>query len=479
MKQYRTTIISVIVIAAAVAAFFIISSVVNKDGADAGQPTATPETEESEKMFDINDISDILRYECNIVDDIVLEYENGEWTCPSYTDLVLNSSSISISLNVVRESMAVPVYEGDITAEVYDTYDISRDKYIRITLKDGSTYTLRFGMQKPGTHSYFAVIDESRKIYLVTDTYRNNLTLTKENLLQTRIFNFNDPGKIRHVDVSRSGEPFFSLTADITGEARTWAMNYPLERAGNDTHIEEIMTAITSLYTKDYIEGDCEDLSVYGLDVPYYEITVTDNKGAQTLSLGSKVPSGDAYYCTFGSSGGELVNNVFSIETTYLTFIDDNVVKYMDTYIFSELYTVLETAEINISCGGVNETYTLGFDIWDDGEQLYFNGQAVADDNTQIRAFRKINTAIYSLDIVGIDDEPAEKGERLISVVYKLNTGETVTVEGFRRDETTMYLYKDGEYTGGYEHIRQITGSVDGYGVIGTIENYKTVSGMN
>lgn len=475
MKQYKTTIISLAVIIVAIAAFFIISSVIKKDdAAPEPSPSPSPFEEVSENIFDVTNVTDISRYECNIVDNIVLERDGSSWICTSYDDLTLENVNVSYSMNLVSKAVAVCVYEGDITGEILETYGISSSEYVKIVLKDGSVNTLRFGIQKPGTLSYFAVLEEKSKVYLITGNYRNNIIITKENLIHTKVFDFADTGKIRKIEVQKSGEVFMQLEASGSGEDRTWSMTYPLKRDGNDSHIEEIISSVTGVYCSEYIEGDCEDLSEYGLDVPYYVLKITDNNGAQTLTLGSKTPDGKSYYCMLGDR-----NDIFAIEMSSVTFTDDNIIKYMDTFIFAQMYTELKLAEVEITCGDVNENFTLGFDIWDDGEQLYFNGEPVADETQIIRAFRHVNTAIYSLDLVGIEDEPENKGERLISVKYTLSSGETVTVEGFRRDETTMYLYENGVYSGGYDHIRQITGNYDSYGIIGSVEYFRSISGMS
>lgn len=475
MKQYKTTIISLIVIAMVVAGFFLLSAILDRSKTSENPSDATPEESISEKIFAIESVGEISRYECNIVDDIRLERDGSNaWICTSYPDLTLNESGILSGLNSLKQCMAPLVYEGEITDEIIKNYDISRTQHIKVQLKDGTEYTLRFGMQKPGTASYFAVVEEKNKVYLINSTYKSSIALTKENLLHTKIFDFNDAGKIKNMEILKGGEPFLSLSAVPQNDGRTWTMEAPLNRPGNDTHIEEVITAVTALYTENYIEGDCEDLSKYGLENPSYVLRLTDNKGTQSLFLGNKVPEGNAYYCTFGGN-----NNVFTVSTSTLTFTDDSVLKYMNTSIFNRMYTELERVTVNITCGEIRESFTMGFDIWDDGERLYFNDAELPDDNTVIRAFRRINTALYSLDLVGLGPEPETKGERLISVEYRTSSGETILVEGFRQDETTMSLYENGQYCGGYEYIRQITGTNDNYGIAGTLENFRTISGMN
>ena len=475
MKQYKTTIISLIIIAVVAAGFFIVSAVLDRNQTNENPAGATAEEQSGEKIFNIESVSEISAYECNIVDDIRLERgSSDEWTCTSYPDLTLYEAGIVSGLNSIRQCMAVLVYEGEITDEIIKNYEISRTEYIKVQLKDGTEYTLHFGMQKPGTSSCFAVVEEMNKVYLMNSTYKDSIIITKENLLHTKIFNFNDEGKIKGIEIQKSGEQFVVLSEVLSDENRAWTMEFPLNREGDDSHIEDVLTAVTALYTEDYIEGDCQDLSKYGLENPYYVLRLTDNKGTQTLSLGNKVPEGNAYYCIFG---GE--NNVFTVGTSTLTFLDDTELKYMNPSIFNRMYTELELIKIDVTCGEYNESYTMGFDIWEDGEQLYFNDAPLPDDNTIIRAFRRMNTALYSLDLVGLAPEPETKGERLIAVEYHTSSGETILVEGFRRDETTMSLYENGVYCGGYDHIRQITGTNDAYGILGTLENFRTLSGMN
>ena len=81
--------------------------------------------------------------------------------------------------------MAVLVYEGEITDEIIKNYEISRTEYSKVQLKDGTEYTLHFGMQKPGTSSCFAVVEEMNKVYLMNSTYKDSIIITKENLLHT------------------------------------------------------------------------------------------------------------------------------------------------------------------------------------------------------------------------------------------------------------------------------------------------------
>ena len=78
MKQYKTTIISLIVIVIVVAGFFIISAVLDRNKTEDDPAAGTAEEAKSEKVFNIESVGAISRYECNIIDNIKLERDSSD-----------------------------------------------------------------------------------------------------------------------------------------------------------------------------------------------------------------------------------------------------------------------------------------------------------------------------------------------------------------------------------------------------------------
>ena len=52
----------------------------------------------------------------------------------------------------------------------------------------------------------------------MNSTYKDSIIITKENLLHTKIFNFNDEGKIKGIEIQKSGEQFVVLSAVLSDE---------------------------------------------------------------------------------------------------------------------------------------------------------------------------------------------------------------------------------------------------------------------
>lgn len=478
MKRYKSIIIALVVIVVAVAAFFALDSFVLNDDGEA-KSTNSPDditgmfAEDTELLFDVESEDNIVKYECNIVDNIVLERnENKKWFCSTYTDVPVIHDAIDNDINQVIGSMATVVYEGEITEDTIQNYGISNLKYVKLTLDDGSVYTLCYGMQKQGSSSCFAMIKEKNKIYLLNTTHKDYTIITLENIINSDIFDFSDNGKIKYIYVEKNGEKFIELTATLQKDGRTWDMQYPIKNRGEDPHIEEVLSIVTLMKTQEYIEGDCQELSKYGLEIPVYSMSLADSENVQKVNIGNISPEGDAYYCTVGND-----NNVFTIAKESLQFIDDPEIKYINTYlhmqISQEIYKVLKTAEVDISCDGYSSSFVLGFEIDDNTEKRYYES-VLMETKEEINAFKHLNTSIYELNLVGLDDEPKEKGELLITVKYTCEDG-VYEIKGYRRDETTMYLYMNDIYCGGYDYIRQVTGSSQAYGIKGSLEELQKI----
>ena len=111
MKQYKTTIISLVVIVVMLVGFFVTWSLIDKDKTDA--QTATPtESIATESVFDFSSISKINLYECNIVDNIKLQRDSsGNWLSTTHADVDLYAVGINSALNSVKSCSATSVYE--------------------------------------------------------------------------------------------------------------------------------------------------------------------------------------------------------------------------------------------------------------------------------------------------------------------------------------------------------------------------------
>lgn len=468
MKQYRTAIIAIIIIAALTATYFIVSPLIEKK--DEGEAVSTQTPNNSEPLFNIESVDDIVKYECNYEDDIVLEKNNDAlWECVTYTEIPVNQADVTMDFKGMIDIVAEAIYEGDITQEVIDTYGFSEDKYVKITLVDGRTYTINLGMQKPGSGMYFIMIPENNKVYLSNTTYLDMLSITLQNLVNSDVFSFGEAEVISSCCIYKNDEMFVYLDTKMQAEGKAWIMTYPLERDGDSEYIESVISSLTSIETVDYIEGDCKDLEKYGLKKPKNKIYLAAYDNSQSISLGNLAPSGDEYYCTLGDD-----NNVFTVSTENLNFLDDSVLQYVNKLVYSEPYANLKKADVKIDYEGTALSYVMEIDINGENENYYLDSELLSEKSQQ-EAFKHLLAAMYGIKLENIENEPDEKGKKLLSIIYTDINGTQTTVECYSRDEITMYLYMNGEYCGGYQTILRITGEYELYGIIKSYENLKNL----
>lgn len=474
MKKYKTTIIASIVIVVALTAFFIFRAFLpeNDDGpGDAQEEINTVEV----VSFVPSDVNKIDLYDGTNHILMELKYD-GDWACKTATELPLVQANVKSFLTVLRNARGQVVYEGEITEEKRETYGIDDKKYIDYTLTDGTLIRLSVGVEKPGASSSYVCVtgdpENQDRIYLITSTYLDTIFFDQHDLISTTIFAFEDPGKIRKMEIYKKGELFFSADADLSAEQRAWNATYPINRQGSYENIESVLSACVSLVTAGYVESNPENLTKYGLDVPYFELAVTDNKQTIKMTLGDLNPEGTHYYCLVSG-----MDHIFTIQADTITFTDEPQLAFIYEYAYMVNYADL--TQLKFSYDG--EDYVLTYEIFEEDENLYFNGINVyLDKERDYRfEFKKIGTSLYGIAIDTIEPVPQHTDEIIIDIEYTLKDGTVVTVTGYKRDDYTYCAYVNGEYIGGYSNTRGLTGTAENYGLAGCIKDLESLLGID
>ena len=465
MKKYLATIIAVVLVAVILTGFFIAK---NAGAFDPPAPTADPEENvETGQVFSFfskseTAFSDVVGIVSVYGDmELVLKKQNDGWTSTSHPGLKVISNNVNSKLNSMRSLNGRVAYTGEITESKKYEFGFVDSKYsVSFTMADGSENKVVFGKDNQNGGSCYVWEEGTDKVYLVGVYNRTSTVITASDLVSASVFSFEDNGQISGVDISRDGGDLLKLRSVLSTEAdvpRSWRVLYPLERNGDVSAIESLVTTLTSTMLEAIHELNCEDLSVYGL--------ITDPHKTTVLSVGNSTPDRSGYYVTV--DGG---NDVYIVNSSYITYTDISPLSYIDRYVYMIHYTLLSRVELEI----LGRRYLMTYETSENSEDDRFtiNGTDVNISGNDCRGdFKRIGTAMYGLRFVGLEDEPAARGELLAGIRYVLSDGTENTVECVRRDDTTMYYYFNGEYTGGYGNIYLLTSGNADYGILGTIDN--------
>lgn len=447
MKRYKTTIIALVLIVVCVAGYFIVRKLDLRDSSP--EPSATPQNPSTSSVFPFGTDADaadrIARIECQTKDNIVLEKQGGEWICTSYPELQVLSKNVSAIIRRMCSYGGPLVFEGEMTEAVRSQFGLDGEEKITVTMNDGTVYTVIFGGLNTSGGACYTWLEGTEQIYLCSLTFRDYMMLTKVDLISATVFDFTDSGQINRVSISKNGENFVRLSATLSGvvgEARTWTMEYPLSRKADKQNTETLVASLLNISIEDIAVSNCEDLAAYGLSPAEYSVSVTSPEKTVSLQIGSRTKDGSGYYFTV--NGG---SDVYTVSSSKITFKDESSLVYMDQFVFMVMYTELSKVELTLD----GKTHTLGFDYANDEENFYFDGVCATKTNADYEdEFRSVLTAVYQLELAGIDPEPSEPGEVLCEIRYEQSDGTVTTVVCTARSETTMYYYLNGEYVGGY-----------------------------
>lgn len=482
MKKYLSTIIALVVIVLVAGGFFIVKCTGLLDPKPSEEPDPDDDvvtgavfsffTEDPESFSKVVKIESV-----NGGESLVLEKKSGEWYSTSHPGLSVISKNVTSCLNSMKSLNGRVAYDGEMTeSKRYEFGFEESTTYIELTLSDGTVHKVIIGKDNQNGGSGYAWETGTGVVYLVSKYQLYSTLIDAVDLVNAKIFVFDDPGQISKVTITKDGSDYLKLQAVFSAEvdvARSWTVKYPIERKGDTTTIEGLVSSLTSILMTGIQELNCEDLSKYGLSPAKFRVAVTDPNKTVILSIGNMTPDRSSFYVTVDNG-----SDVYLVSSSYVTFTDTTLLSFMDEYIFMVSYTKLKEVDIDI----LGRKYVLTYDATGerDDEVFTINGTNVyfSKERDYRGDFKRIGTAIYGIVLTGLEDEPAEKGECLCRIRYEENDGTVNTVECFDRDGSTMYLYLNGVYQGGYGNTYLLTSDNKNYGIFGTIENLYSNMGI-
>ncbi|NLN05582.1 MAG: DUF4340 domain-containing protein [Clostridiaceae bacterium] len=464
MKQYKVTIISLIVLAVALAGYFLISGLV---GGDSSNDDGDQIRRERVLAFHPNDV---VKIETHYKEDFVLEKIDDKWVCTSHDDLRVHEPSVIAILNSYANMQGNVVVGEDetIIAENFGFHD--DPSTFTIYLKDGKTHTLVLGNTTLSGSEIFCMFAGGDKVYKISGTYASRFQVTRATITTNKVFPNINKDRINTIELVRHGEPKYIIRGDFSGEEKAWKLTYPFTIRGDNVQINALVDTLMGLTVGDLVNTNVEDLSEYGLDVPVAKYIVKDNQTTRTFEIGGRTSDGYNRYCTVN---GE--NHVYLVAMSKLSFVDNEVTMYMNTYPFLENQMVLSNVKLNIQ----GEVWNLDYEVTETDENYWFNGVNVNRPNKDLRSqFKKITTAMYSLRLEEIDLEEPQPKELICSIEYTRTDNSKVLVEYYKRSENTCYIFVDGEFMNGMIYTRRIIGDTSD-SLINVVKNFESMMNEN
>ena len=489
MKQYKVTIIAVIVLIVAIAAFLVVKNVVVKNDPT---PTDSPDDYVDQTVtlcaFLPKNVTKITFH--NEEELVVVRLSEDSWTCTSHPEIEVYDTAVQDILTIFGSLNGLLIMDGSKEQIDYGKFGLGEEndpKWTSVLLEDGTTYKVFLGVNNLSGSRTYAKVDGEDKVYSISSTYSDDLIATRADLIYLYPFKFADKTKVNSIKMYKKGEISFAATADFSGEEKTWVLSEPVKRGGERSNINTLVDSLTNIKISEIVESGCKDFAKYGLDNPDTRYVMSDSTGlVKTVSVGNKTSNEKMFYCVFNDG-----SDVYTVETGYFAYKDTNLLSFMDVNAFLETYTNLSHVDIYINDDEGESNYTMdikitettrtdengneikdisGNPVVDQEEELRFNGNVV-EGETQTDLFRKVTTSIYMIRLIALELDQGEVGKTLLKITYTRTDGSQVIVECRERDDTTMYIYVNDEYTGGYCKKSRISSQEIEYSIRNTTKN--------
>lgn len=406
------------------------------------------DNEEKRKADEAAD-NKLFSFDSEAITEITISSPEGDYSLvldgETWVNDEASGNSFSVNQNTAQgictilSSLSAPTNYGKATDESKAKYGLS-DPYV-LTLSDGSaSYTINIGDISPTGNYYYATVEGKNNIYAIISTDAESLIATRFKLIDNDLLPYTDTD-ISQMTLKKDGEVVFDLTLDKNTGRWELPSEYDMLTV-NQTRPETIVTNLTRLTAVQMVEEGLTDLSKYGFDKPYAELTVKSFDGSERTLLLSR----------YGRDANTFIH-VFLKETGMVETYYTGDFAFADYSIFNLIMQTVESASIydvtafEFSCGEAEDSFTIDHDA----AIAYLRGSEI--DLNKAETFSIFQTfynffSYISLTDIDLEAEP-ELENTLLSAHYVKYDGTEVSIDLVPTGkDQECYVFYNGEYTG-------------------------------
>ena len=326
------------------------------------------------------------------------------------SSLIYSSSSVAISHKIKGKGDSLSLYGLD-----------SPEKWVLISMKDGTKYKLVIGNSANFEGEYYAMLEGEDFVCTVSSYDIESLMKSPSEMRSMDICTL-DGQSIASFTIKKNGKKEISVKYDEnfkpSNEYQTvsYLVTYPYNNVNASLDkLQALFEKISSLTAQSIVEENPSNLKKYGLDKPY-ELEITDHEGKTTkIKMGSYGEDGNVYVMLSGVPVVYLADCPF-YEVVKESRADD----YVDRFI--NLFSIDAVKSIKVKAEG--KTHTLEITKKSDDESIYkINDKLVSE-----KPFKEIYQLIIGVTATDfVNKEPA--GDKKCEFIFKFtdNTKKTFT----------------------------------------------------
>lgn len=309
--------------------------------------------------------------------EVTFEKDGDSWVKSDETDFPVDQDKIDTLVSSLNSIKAERTLEN---VEDASEYELDQpENTITVTTEDGETTVIQLGMENDSTsQEYIDLNEDSSTVYVVSNSTFSSFEGTLYDFAKSGVFPTVDSSTVSKISVEGKDSSYVVEKDEnnfwnITGDGET-------EKA-DSAKATSLASALSSMAYASYVNYNCaeDELSQYGLDKPYAEITVDYQEEVEKESTDDKNKAENGAEEVSEASGNEKqTDEKVDSETDGNESLDEDVADTEDSEEESEPETEMVDRELVIQVGDQssdggryvrvndsNEIYTISEDSLD------------------------------------------------------------------------------------------------------------------
>ncbi|MBR7143040.1 MAG: DUF4340 domain-containing protein [Clostridia bacterium] len=370
--------------------------------------------------------------------------EDGTYALEQMKDVEVSSTSIVYLLMDV--AMIDDSKVANEAPESLSDYGLDKPaSTVIITMKDGSTHTLKIGNATAFNDGYFVMADDDPAVYIadksLSDTclqgptyYISNTILpTMEETQAAMMTNIRIYEKdVKDVKFVKKTEA--QQEADKLNSYNTHIMtSHPGYNPSTDmmSRLAQNISGLTATSVVHYAPT-ASQLKACGLDAPQYIVEYELNGASYKVKFGNKLNDTDIYAMRDG------MNAVFAVTlSTDLEYcLDSPLINYVERLLY--MRNIANVNKLTLTVGGRDHAYEFLFDQSGEDPVITYNGTTMI-----LQDFRRFYTSVIGTLLQNYAEKP-ENANKLLEVRFDNDDGNTVTVVYYELEARKAFVTING-----------------------------------
>ncbi len=310
----------------------------------------------------------------------------------------------------------------------------NKDKFVQITMKDGSSRTFIIGDSLPGSDEYYFMEEGGDAIYTLQSHKIATFMKTPNDFRETALFALTET-TVDEISLSKGGQPLFGIRKREKDEKvynstnATWVMVEPYNGEGViDDKIEELLTPFTSVEILDFAEDNPKDLSRYGLGTEGYSMTIKDGEISHIIEIGKPATEMEGVYIRYNGENSVYIGDI----ALYNAVADLDPMYFVSKLVY--IVNIEDIKKVEVEKDGKVYTMEIGDD--ESPDKYKINGVSAKEES-----FKKIYQQVIGIAFVDFGNFVPKN--RFMTVTYTMKDGRVVPVKLYEYDERYYIAERD------------------------------------